>query len=158
MYGRAKDYRDLKREMDELSEEERELEEMVHTLGSVTRPLLLIAHSRMTSSVYEGSRLSSREDAAGGEARGELSPRCFLCWVNCSGGKADEATPEDDEEDSAISSGPPSVMEGEEEVVEEEEVDLDANMEDLDESDEELEEELDMDMDVPEDIDATHSF
>ncbi len=85
MYGRAKDYRDLKREMDELSEEERELEEMVHTLGSVTRPLLLIAHSRMTSSVYEGSRLSSREDAAGGEARGELSPRCFLCWVNCSG-------------------------------------------------------------------------
>ncbi|PBK69500.1 hypothetical protein ARMSODRAFT_957145 [Armillaria solidipes] len=49
--------------------------------------------------------------------------------------EADEATPEDDDGDSAISGWPPSVMEGEEE--EEEEVDLDASMEDLDESDEE---------------------
>ncbi len=46
----------------------------------------------------------------------------------------DEATPEDNEGNSAISGGPLSVMEHEEE--EEEEVDLDASMEDLDESDE----------------------
>ncbi len=46
---------------------------------------------------------------------------------------ADEATPEDDEGDSAISGRPPSVMDGEEEG--EEEVDLDTSMEDLDMAD-----------------------
>ncbi len=56
--------------MDELSEEEHELEEMVRTLGYVTRPLsFIIAHSRIMSSIHGVSRLSSREDAAGGEAR-----------------------------------------------------------------------------------------
>ncbi|KAK0237141.1 hypothetical protein EDD85DRAFT_953150 [Armillaria nabsnona] len=49
-------------------------------------------------------------------------------------GKADEATPKDDEGDSAISGGPPSVMEGEEE-----EVDLDASIENPDESEKEQE-------------------
>ncbi len=48
---------------------------------------------------------------------------------------SDEATPEDDVGDSAICGGPPSLLERKEE--EEEEVDLDASMEDLDESDEE---------------------
>ncbi len=56
--------------MDELSEEEHELEVMVHTLGSDTCPLSIVAHSRIIKSMYRGSRLSSREDVAGGETRG----------------------------------------------------------------------------------------
>ncbi|PBK81258.1 hypothetical protein ARMGADRAFT_1091419 [Armillaria gallica] len=98
MYGLMNDYHDLQREMCELSEEERELEE--------------IPWAKFKLSYYR--RVKTQQEKKQ---------------------EADEATPEDrDEGDSAISGGPPSVMEGEEEG---EEVDLDASMEDLDESDEE---------------------
>ncbi|KAG7451917.1 uncharacterized protein BT62DRAFT_926110 [Guyanagaster necrorhizus] len=127
MYGRMKEYRDLQREMDELSEEEHELEEMDNNI-----------RTRGCKTVVPIGRVKTQQDERKGSG-------------------------EDDEGDSAISGGPPSVMESEEEQEQEEEeveVDLDASMEDLDEesSDEEEEEEQDLDMDIPEDIDASHSF
>ncbi len=87
---------------------------MVRTFGSVTRPLSFIAHSRKIASVY-GVQDYRRVKMQQEEKQ-----------------DANEATPEDDEGESAISGGPPSVMEEEQE-----EVDLDASMENLDESEKE---------------------
>ncbi|KAK0500961.1 hypothetical protein EDD18DRAFT_1067739 [Armillaria luteobubalina] len=139
MYGRMNEYRDLQREMDELSEEERELEELDNNI-----------RIRGFKTIVPIGRVKTQQ-----EEKQEVRVVLLSRWNV----KADEATPEDDEGDSAISGGPPSVMEGEEEE-EEEEVDLDASMEDLDDdsNEEEEEEEQDLDIDIPEDIDATHSF